>query len=687
MNVTEKHVWIHSQCVLNWLNSKRPLATFVENRIKEMKADKAIKFHYISTTENPADIASRGASARELQHNRLWWHGPDWITKTRETWPVWNCQVVSDQSDEVKAQTESEYRKVKVMFEAKLMAWEDHSDNMTVQSLNAPFNLNLEKFSSVTRLWRVTALALRFVNKLRKKTNQNGPLDATEITNAETLWTKFVQRQQYGEVVDSINKSKRNNLQYQLGIYVDQHGLIRCGGRLDNAELCESAKHPILLPKGHTYTDLIVERFHKSSMHTGVSQTLNLIRHRYWIPQGRSTVKRVLRACTVCRRHEGGPYKMPLMPPLPAERVTESPPFTYTGVDYFGPLFIKRNKIREKVWVCLYTCLVTRAVHLEMMYDMSAQQFLLGFRRFVARHGNPKKVISDNAAQFKLASDAIYKLWGEVLTKDHDVVSYVANRNILWEFNVELAPWMGGFYERLVGLVKRSLRKALGKACLTSEQLLTLLKESEAVVNSRPLTYVGDDINSCAALTPAHFLSLNPQIGLPTYNQDDTDDDDYNPQMTTTERIVTTWKKGLKHLDNFWRIWREDYLLNLRERSQRNLKESRTQSPLSANVGDVILLKDDLPRGMWRMGRIHELVTSRDGQTRSAKIQLPNNKIVGRPLNLLYPVECSHERENGAETGQTNEHLTSTPGDGLTQRQQPRRESAIKAMAKIKKQL
>ena len=219
------------------------------------------------------------------------------------------------------------------------------------------------------------------------------------------------------------------------------------------------------------------------------------------------------------------------------------------------------------------------------------------------------------------------------------------------------------------------------------EQLLTLLKESEAVVNSRPLTYVGDDINSCAALTPAHFLSLNPQIGLPTYNQDDTDDDDYNPQMTTTERIVTTWKKGLKHLDNFWRIWREDYLLNLRERSQRNLKESRTQSPLSANVGDVILLKDDLPRGMWRMGRIHELVTSRDGQTRSAKIQLPNNKIVGRPLNLLYPVECSHERENGAETGQTNEHLTSTPGDGLTQRQQPRRESAIKAMAKIKKQL
>lgn len=686
VNIKEKHVWVDSQCVLNWLNTKKPLGTFVDNRIKEMKEDKDIYFHYISTTENPADIASRGTTARELQNNPLWWHGPDWMAKTKKAWPVWKYDNVIKQSEEVRSQIESELKKGGVMFEAKLVAGEGHSESMHNQKLNAPFNLKLEKFSTVAKLWRVTALALRFVNKLRKKTNQHGPPDASEIANAEMLWTKHVQRQQYHEVVDSINKSKRNNLQHQLGIYIDQCGLLRCRGRLDNAELCENTKHPILLPKGHKYTDLIVERYHKSSLHTGVSQTLSLIRHRFWIPQGRSAVKRVLRSCIVCRRHEGGPYKMPLMPPLPTERVTESPPFTYTGVDYFGPLSIKRSKNKEKVWVCLYTCLVTRAVHLEMMYDMSAQQFLLGFRRFIAQYGNPKKVISDNAGQFKLASDAIYKLWGEIITKDHDVISYAANQNILWEFTVELAPWMGGFYERLVGLVKRSLRKAIGKACLTSEQLLTLLKESEAVINSRPLTYVGDDINSFMTLTPAHFLSLNPHIGLPTYTQDDTDDDDYKPEMTTAERIIATWKKGLKHLDSFWRIWREDYLLNLRERSQQNLKESRTQSPISPNIGDVILIKDDLPRGMWKIGRIHELVTSRDGQTRSAKIKLPSNKIVGRPLNLLYPVECSRERDNEVETKQTNEHSRPKPENGLTRRQQPRRESAIKAMAKIKEQ-
>ena len=220
------------------------------------------------------------------------------------------------------------------------MAGEDHSENMTNQLLNSPFNLNLQKFSSVTKLWRVTALALRFVNKLRKKKNQHGPLTAQEMEIAEILWIKYVQRQQYSGVVNSITKSKSNNLQRQLGIYIDSHGLLRCRGRLDNARLCENAKHPILLPKGHRYTDFIVERYHKESLHTGIFQTLSLIRHRYWIPQGRSAVRKVLRSCTICRRHESGPYKTPLKPPLPAERVTESPPFTYTGVDHFGPLFI-----------------------------------------------------------------------------------------------------------------------------------------------------------------------------------------------------------------------------------------------------------------------------------------------------------------------------------------------------------
>ena len=141
---------------------------------------------------------------------------------------------------------------------------------------------------------------------------------------------------------------------------------------------------------------------------------------------------------------------MPFMPPLPNSRVSQSVPFTYTGVDYFGPLYIKTKIENQKVWVCLFTCLVTRAVHLELIQNMSTEQFILGFRRFLSRHGKPKEIISDNASPFKLASETLDKLWGQTLTHDN-VTSYIANEGITWKYIVEFAPWMGGFYERLVG--------------------------------------------------------------------------------------------------------------------------------------------------------------------------------------------------------------------------------------------
>ena len=135
---------------------------------------------------------------------------------------------------------------------------------------------------------------------------------------------------------------------------------------------------------------------------------------------------------------------MPAMPLLPRQRVTESIPFTYCGIDYFGPLYVKKTARSQKVWVCLFTCLVTKAIHLELMMDMSTKMFLLGLRRFEARHGSPQEIISDNASHFKRANDTIERLWDQVVTEP-DVISYSANEKIKWKFIVELAPWMGDF--------------------------------------------------------------------------------------------------------------------------------------------------------------------------------------------------------------------------------------------------
>lgn len=176
--------------------------------------------------------------------------------------------------------------------------------------------------------------------------------------------------------------------------------------------------------------------------------------------------------------------------------------------------------------------------------------------------------------------------------------SYASSMKIKWKFTIELAPWTGGFYELLVGLVKRSLRKAIGKLCLTSNQLLTIIKQSEAIISSRPLVYVyDDDINSDSVLTPSHFLSFNPKIGKPNVVSDDEADRDSNPSVSPADSLLRIWKKGLKHLKAFWRMWRDNCLLSLREKTQMKLKASRIQASVAAKVGHVVLIKDDMLRG------------------------------------------------------------------------------------------
>jgi hypothetical protein len=300
----------------------------------------------------------------------------------------------------------------------------------------------------------------------------------------------------------------------QLGLYKDSVGILRCQGRLNNINMCESTKHPILLPKDDLYTKLVVEHVHKRLMHSGVSQTLSQVRVKFWIHHGRAFVRKTLKLCFVCRRYEGGPYKTPAFAPLPTSRVTEDTPFSNTGLDYMGPLYVKQSSETKKVWICLFTCMTTRAIHMELVQDLSTTAFLNCLRRFISTRGTPKKIISDNAMQFQLASKTLNLVWSDIIV-DNDVQSYCATHGIKWCFIVELAPWMGGFYERLIGLVKRSLRKTIGRRILTGDQLQTVIKESEAVVNSRPLVYVNDNINSSLVITPSSFLGLNPHIGLP----------------------------------------------------------------------------------------------------------------------------------------------------------------------------
>ncbi|CAG2228174.1 unnamed protein product [Mytilus edulis] len=338
--------------------------------------------------------------------------------------------------------------------------------------------MKCENFSSLIRLLRITAWVQRFIRKLKKDTI-SGQLTAKEMEEAKFMWIVHIQRKHFAKEIHDITKNKSSNIIRQLGLTIDNNGFIRCVGRTEHADVFENAKRPILLPKKEAFTKLLIYSYHRNLLHVGVAQTLSQIRQKYWIPQGRSTVRHVLRTYGNCIRYKGGPYKMPLIPPLPQKKVTASSPYTYTAIDYF-----------------------------------------------------------------KAASNVVQQEWKKVLY-DSDIQNYVSNKGINWKFIVELAPWMGGFYERLVGLAKRSLRKTMGKVCLSVEQLRTLLTEVEAVVNSRPLAYIGEDIDSNIVLTPSCFLTLNKHTGIPERIDND-EDPEYKPQLSSTDNLFEIWKKRSK---------------------------------------------------------------------------------------------------------------------------------------------
>ena len=268
--------------------------------------------------------------------------------------------------------------------------------------------------------------------------------------------------------------------------------------------------------------------------------------------------------------------------------------------------------------------------------DCSASEFLHSLIRFVSRRGVPSQIISDNAAQFQLAKILGDKAWKRKPV-DQDVTAYASSRSIQWKFITELAPWQGGFYERLVGLVKSAMRATIRKKLMTWTDLVTLVAETEAVVNSRPITYVSNDINSrFRVLRPIDFLVVNS----PSLSEDACADVSAKDMGEAGKRLVSIWKQRCRTLEKLWRVWHDEYLLSLRERKavlHRHGRSDRKQIPF---VGQVVLVIDsDAPRGQWRLARVSKLFPGADEQVRSVELKLASGIVLRRAINHIVPLE------------------------------------------------
>ena len=238
---------------------------------------------------------------------------------------------------------------------------------------------------------------------------------------------------------------------------------------------------------------------------------LNSLRNTYWILGARYLCKRVKRECISCQKLDA-PKSNQIMAPLPEDRVVQSSPFSVSGLDHGGPLYCV-DQIGKKLYVLLFTCASTRATHLELVDSLSSETTVLAIRRFIARRGMPRMFMSDNAKGFVAARDTLLKLFGPEGPE--------------WKFIAPRAPWWGGMWERMVGTMKSALKKSVGNRCLTQRELETCLHEIEACLNSRPLSFVGSDLEDGAALTPAHFLLGRAISAKPFLSPDDMCDVDH----------------------------------------------------------------------------------------------------------------------------------------------------------------
>lgn len=647
--------------MLYWIRNAKPWKPYVLTRVKEIRECTALdSWRHCPGVQNPADLPSRGMNANELVNEKRWWKGPDFLYKPEAEWP---------QEIEIK-ETESVLNEV--VKNPKEMTHTLTTTNPATKAVelfshaNIGVIMNCDEYNSKTKLLRVTALVLRAVRKMKRMEGSalDKELTADNLKEAEKLWLKSIQLSSFPEEIRRLNSSHKNPNQLinQLNLFLDANKIIRCQGRLEYSTISTETKEPILLPSKHRFTELVIKEEHTRVHHNGIKSTLNGVRETYWVLRGRETVKRVLKRCVICKKIEGKAYQSPREPSLPSSRVSDAPPFTNTGIDFAGPLFVKENDETVKSYICLFTCASTRAVHLELLKDLSTNMFLTAFRRFVSRRGMPRKILTDNAKTFKAAAKEVATMY-----RSNDVKRYLAGKGVSWEFITEKAPWHGGFWERLIKSTKRCLKKQIGRTSLTFEELRTILVEIEATLNNRPLTYIYDDEQGVSfPLTPASLIYGRRIATTPNESQYEI--------MSTNKSLTRRAKYQSRVLKNFTDQWRKEYLLSIRESSRVQNNKSNV-----INVGDIVILKNEnTSRMYWKLARVENLLRSKDKIVRSAEVRVLSNDnkrtvVLRRPIQHLIPLEVQ-DTSAVQDTSEVQDMREEVKGQVDTR---PRRKAAV----------
>lgn len=599
--------WTDSQIVLCWIMSESSsLQTFVANRVSEIQLITDLKkWSYVGSKDNPADLASRGVQSEHLAYEAIWWNGPKWLSLEELAWP-------QPSPVEIKKSDIPEYKKTKISFFAPVY------DN----------TLLFNRFSNLKKLKRITALCLRFIYNCKNSNNKTiGFISVNELITSTNVLIKLAQQEYYYREITLLKNNKelysKSNL-ISLAPFIDDIGILRVGGRLKNSQLDFNFKHPALLPAKHALTKLIYKDEHEILCHAGPQLLLSTIRSKFWVINGRNLARKTVHDCIRCFRAKPNTI-IPKMGDLPAHRVQQSLPFEMTGTDYAGPFLIRerlgRGKKHFKAYICLFVCLTTKALHLEIVTNLTSQAFIAMFRRFIARRGKPKHLYSDNGTLYVGANNELQELLKSLNSHTTVLNNFFINEDVIWHFIPPHSPNFGGLWEAAVKRVKFHLKRVLGNTILTIEDFLTITVQIEGILNSRPISSMSSDPNDLSPLTPAHFLLGRPSSAIP----------EHDVRHLNTGRL-----SNYQHLQqlqqHFWTRWSKEYLTELQQRVK-----WRTNSR-NISVGVLVLLKEDnLPPLCWKLGRIIQLHPGSDGIVRVVSVKT-SNSVLKRAVSKVCPL-------------------------------------------------
>ena len=346
----------------------------------------------------------------------------------------------------------------------------------------------------------------------------NDLIDVQIMEDVKMFIIRMVQKRSFGTEVKIMRSNgkkqyiKRESPFYRLDPFIAEDGIIRVGGRLKRSTYNENLLHPIVLPKDAIISTKILEWCHIRVGHSGRGVTLNQLRNLgFWIICGNSVTRSIINKYVICRNVRGK-FGTQKMAELPMRRVTDSPPFTYSGVDMFSPFIIKEARKELKRYGAMFTSLASRAMHIKITNSMETDSYILALRRFIARRGNVRSITSDNGLNFVVADNELKKAFNEM--NHQQIQHFLANTGadwLIWLRNAPAASHAGGVWEHQI----RSAINILA-SCLKDESLHTLMAEVEVIVNSKPLTVETiSDPQSLTPLSPSNLLTNKSRVIMP----------------------------------------------------------------------------------------------------------------------------------------------------------------------------